>query len=173
MFGNILDLRECSRHLLEALDVQQREQDETISKIGDIFLNAATKFRSPYLGYIRQVPGVEKRLKEAMENDPFFITWYPRHPDNAGEMKLKDWLNRPSEHLHEFLAFIEAIRMVTLEENPDVNSLEVAAEVIRGLQLMTFQAGMGKGPTERFEWHNLVSEDVRDGIEQQEAKRQT
>lgn len=49
--------------------VRQREQGEIISRIGDIFLNAATEFRFAYPTYIGQMPGAEKRLKEEMENN--------------------------------------------------------------------------------------------------------
>jgi len=47
--------------------VRQREQGEVISRIGDIFLNAATEFRLAYPTYMGQLPGAEKRLKEDME----------------------------------------------------------------------------------------------------------
>ena len=67
VFGNILDLRECNRNLLETMYVRQREQGEVISKIGDIFLNAATEFRFAYPTYMGQLPGAEKRLKGDME----------------------------------------------------------------------------------------------------------
>ena len=67
VFGNILDLRECNRNLLETMYVRQREQGEVISRIGDIFLNAATEFRLAYPTYMGQLPGADKRLKEEME----------------------------------------------------------------------------------------------------------
>jgi len=67
VFGNILDLRECNRNLLETMYVRQREQGEVVSRIGDIFLNAATEFRLAYPTYMGQLPGAEKRLKEDME----------------------------------------------------------------------------------------------------------
>ena len=67
VFSNILDLRECNRNLLETMYVRQREQGEVISRIGDIFLNAATEFRLAYPTYMGQLPGAEKRLKEEME----------------------------------------------------------------------------------------------------------
>jgi len=59
--------------------VRQREQGEVISSIGDIFVNAATEFRSAYSTYMGRLPGAEKRLKEEMEanNDlrVFFEVW--------------------------------------------------------------------------------------------------
>ena len=72
MFSNILDLREINRNLLEAVHVRQREQSENILRIGDIFLNAATEFRSAYPTYIGQMPGAEKRLKKEMESNGAF-----------------------------------------------------------------------------------------------------
>lgn len=182
--------------------VRQREQGEIISRIGDIFLNAATEFRLAYPTYIGQMPGAEKRLKEEMENNGglrVFLevcTRFPwmcyrplkadpplllpkqcfRHPNNVNKMDLKHWLGRPSEHLHKYPVVFEAIRTETAEGNPDVDFLKEAVEAMRNLQgiaqLRTFQTAMGKGPTGKFEWHNLVPEDVRSGIEKQEAKRQ-
>ena len=91
-------------------------------------------------------------------------------------MDLKHWLNRPSEHLHKYPVVFEAIRTETAEGNPDVDFLKEAVEAMRSLQgiaqLRTFQTAMGKGPTEKFAWHNLVPEDVRNGIDKKEAKRQ-
>jgi len=194
-------LRECNRHLLETMYVRQREQGEIVSRIGDIFLNAATEFRLAYPTYIGQLAAAEKRLKEETENNgdlrvflevrhsifrichalpetypsPFIKQCF-RHPDNVNKMDLKHWLNRPSEHLHKYPLVFEAIRTETAEGNPDVDFLKEAVEAMRNLQgvaqLKTFQTAMGKGPTGKFEWYNLVPEDVRKEIPKQVAKRQ-
>lgn len=71
VFGNILDLRECNRRLLEVMYVRQREQQFVIQRIGDVFLEAATvDFRLAYPIYIGNYPLAEKRLKEEEENNP-------------------------------------------------------------------------------------------------------
>ena len=72
VFGNILDLRECNRRLLEVLSVRQREQGEVISRIGDIFLEAATEFRLAYPTYIGHLPMAEKAMKDEMESNAEF-----------------------------------------------------------------------------------------------------
>ena len=99
-----------------------------------------------------------------------------RHPDNVTKMDLKHWLNRPSEHLQKYPVVFEAIRTETAEENPDADFLKEAIEAMRNLQnvaqLRIFQVAMGKGPTGKLDWHNLVPEDVRSGIPKQESKRQ-
>ena len=99
-----------------------------------------------------------------------------RHPDNVTKMDVKLWLNRPSEHLQKYPVVFEAIRTETAEGNPDIDFLKEAIEAMRNLQgaaqLMTFQMAMGKGPTSKFEWHNLVPEDVRNGVPKQVSKRQ-
>ena len=200
VFGNILDLRECNRNLLETMYVRQREQGEVVSRIGDIFLNAATEFRLAYPTYIGQLPAADKRLKEEMEANgdlrvflevcdrfsrkchrPFVTSCASpkqcvRHPDNVARMDLKHWLNRPSEHLQKYPVVFEAIRTETAEGNPDVDFLKEAIEAMRNLQnmgqLKTFQMAMGKGPTSKSEWHNMVPEEVRNGIPKQVAKRQ-
>ena len=99
-----------------------------------------------------------------------------RHPDNVTKMNVKFWLNRPSEHLNKYPVAFEAIRTETAKGNPDIDFLERAIETMRNVQgaarLMAFQMAMGKGPTSRFEWHDLVLEDARNGIPKQASKRQ-
>ena len=62
--------------------VRQWEQGGIISRIGDIFLNAATEFRLAYPTYIGQLAVVERRLKEEMERNGEFrvflevCTWF-------------------------------------------------------------------------------------------------
>lgn len=72
VFGNILDLRECNRRLLEVMYVRQREESPIILRIGDIFLDAATEFRFAYPTYIGHYPISEKRLKDETDANPEF-----------------------------------------------------------------------------------------------------
>lgn len=72
MFGNILDLRECNRRLLEVLNVRQREQAPIIQGVGDIFLDAATEFRLAYPIYVGHLPVAEKRVKDESEKNAEF-----------------------------------------------------------------------------------------------------
>jgi hypothetical protein len=72
VFGNILDLRECNKRLLEVMYVRQREQAPVIQRMGDIFLDAATEFRLAYPIYVGHLPLAEKRMKEEIENNPEF-----------------------------------------------------------------------------------------------------
>lgn len=67
VFGNLLDVRESNRRLLEILNVRQREQPLVIQRIGDILLDAATEFRLVYPDYIGKLPVAEKRLKDESE----------------------------------------------------------------------------------------------------------
>lgn len=72
VFGNILDLRECNRRLLECMYVRQREQGPVIQRIGDVFLEAATEFRLAYPIYIGHLPLAEKRLKDEIDANSDF-----------------------------------------------------------------------------------------------------
>lgn len=72
IFGNILDLRECNRRLLEVMYVRQREEGPIILRIGDIFLQAAAEFRFAYPTYIGHYPISEKRLKEEVDSNNAF-----------------------------------------------------------------------------------------------------
>lgn len=72
VFGNILDLRECNRRLLEVLNVRQREQYPIIQGVGDIFLEAATEFRVAYPIYVGHLPVAENKVKEESERNAEF-----------------------------------------------------------------------------------------------------
>lgn len=72
VFGNISDLRQCNRRLLDVMFVRQREQAPIIQRIGDIFLQAAAEFRSVYPIYVGNLPVAEKRIKEEVENNADF-----------------------------------------------------------------------------------------------------
>ena len=91
-------------------------------------------------------------------------------------MELKVFLNRPADHLQRYENVLEAIAKETAEGNPDADFLLEAVQAFKSLQaacvLQTFQHAMCRGPTAKFEWHNLVSEDVRAGIDKAEQKRQ-
>ncbi|KAI0714198.1 Dbl-like domain-containing protein [Cerioporus squamosus] len=178
VFGNVLDLRECNRRLLEMIYVRQREQSPVVQGIGDIFLEAATEFRLAYPIYVGHLPVAEKRMKDEMEkNAEFkrFVEQCSRHPD-AHRLDLKHFLSRPSEHLQKYPVLLEAICNETTEGNPDIEFLKEAITAIKKLQtvaqLWTWQSAMGKGPTGKLEWHNLVPEEARQSLSKHEIKRQ-
>ena len=72
---------------------------------------------------------------------------------------------------------LEAICAETVDGNPDAEFLKEAIEAIKKLQtvaqLWTFQSAMGRGPTAKLEWYNLVSDEVRASLTKQECKRQS
>lgn len=78
--------------------------------------------------------------------------------------------------MQKYPVVLEAIHNETTEGNPDAEFLKEAIEAIKKLQniaqLWTFQSAMGKGPTGKLDWHNLVSEDVRLSLSKHESKRQ-
>jgi RHO1 GDP-GTP exchange protein 1/2 len=92
-------------------------------------------------------------------------------------LDLKHFLNRPSEHLQKYPVLLEAIMHETADGNPDADYLMEAIHAIRGLQsvaqLRTFQTAMGKGPTAKWEWHDLVSIEIRQSLPKKESKRQS
>lgn len=85
-------------------------------------------------------------------------------------------MNRPSEHLQKYTVLLEAAFHETAPENPDAEFLVEAIEAIKNLhaisQLRTFQAAMGKGTPGKWEWHDIVSPEVREGFTKKESKRQ-
>ncbi|KDR80795.1 hypothetical protein GALMADRAFT_60733 [Galerina marginata CBS 339.88] len=185
VFGNILDLRECNRRLLEVMNVRQREEGPIILRIGDIFLQAATEFRFAYPAYIGHYPVSEKRLKDEAESNAVFRLFLEqcsreqssRSTGESPRLDLKHFLNRPSEHLQKYPVLLEAVYNETAAENPDAEFLVEAIVAIKHLQsvaqLRTFQAAMGKGAPGKWEWHDIVSPDVREHFTKQEAKRQS
>ncbi|KAF8956940.1 CNH domain-containing protein [Flammula alnicola] len=183
VFGNILDLRECNRRLLEVMYVRQREEGPIILRIGDIFLQAATEFRFAYPTYIGHYPISEKRLKDetdANSNFRLFLEQCSRQQSTrSGEslrLDLKHFLNRPSEHLQKYPVLLEAVHNETAAENPDAEFLVEAIDAIKNLQsisqLRTFQSAMGKGAPGKWEWHDIVSPEIREHFTKKEAKRQ-
>lgn len=84
VFGNILDLRECNRRLLEVMYVRQREQAPIIQRIGDVFLAAATEFRLAYPIYVGHLPLAEKRMKDEVETNPDFRLFLEVGPVSPG-----------------------------------------------------------------------------------------
>ena len=72
VFHNILELRECNHRLLEVLYVRQREEGPVVKRIGDVFLDAATEFRTVYPTYVGHHPIAEKRVKEELEKNSEF-----------------------------------------------------------------------------------------------------
>lgn len=72
VFGNIHELRQCNKRLLEVMYIRQREQAPVIQRIGDIFLEAATHFRESYPVYVGHHPLAEKRMREEMDGNPEF-----------------------------------------------------------------------------------------------------
>ncbi len=73
IFGNIVQIRDTNKRLLESLYVRQREQAPVVGGIGDIFLGAATtEFKEVYPTYIGHHPISEKLLREELEKNPEF-----------------------------------------------------------------------------------------------------
>jgi hypothetical protein len=184
--------------------VRQREQAPVIQSVGDIFLDAATEFRSVYPNYVGRFPMAEKRLKEEMEQNPDFrmflevidlFVYYlflmilrkisqkcSRNPSTQSEpghlrLDLKHYLSRPIEHLQKYPLLLEAVYRETEPSHPDADYLAHAIAAIQNLQevarLRTFQSAMGKGPTGKWEWHDLVSPEQKVAMSQEECKRQS
>ena len=86
------------------------------------------------------------------------------------------FISRPAEHLQKYPVLLEAIQKETAEGNPDADFLGEAIQAIRRLstvaQLLTFQTAMLRGPTAKFEWEDMVPEDVRATFSKKESKRQ-
>ena len=74
------------------------------------------------------------------------------------------------------LPYVEAILKETDSGNPDTDFLVEAIHAMKNLltvaQLRTFQSAMGRGPTSKMQWHDLVPAEIRQGLSKQENKRQ-
>jgi hypothetical protein len=76
VFGNILDLRETNRRILDKLYVRQREEGAFVQFIGDIFLTAATEFRVVYPKYVGNLARAGQRVKEELQINPSFRAFH-------------------------------------------------------------------------------------------------
>ncbi|KAJ3510704.1 hypothetical protein NLJ89_g4518 [Agrocybe chaxingu] len=186
VFGNILELRECNRRLLDVMYVRQREQYPVIQSVGDIFLGSATEFRTYYPDYVGHHPLAEKRMKEELEHNPEFRLFIEKcsrelssrsGASGTPRLDLKHYLNRPAEHLQKYPVLLDAVYRETQPSNPDGDYLAEAIAAIQNLQdvarLRTFQSAMGKGSTAKCEWHDLLSPDMRQMFTEEESKRQS
>ncbi|KAG2336295.1 Dbl homology domain-containing protein [Suillus weaverae] len=182
VFGNTLDLREYNRRLVETMYVRQREQAPIIQRIEDVFLEAAREFRFAYPTYVGHMPLAAKCFEDEIESNTdlrLFLEECSRQSKHqeAHQLDLKHFLSRPSEHLQKYSVALEAIMKETTEGSPDAYYLAEAIEAIRNLQnvaqLRTFQTAMGKGPSGKWEWHDMVSKDIRESLSKAEAKRQS
>lgn len=73
IFGNIMQIRDINKRLLESLYVRQREQAPVVKEIGDIFLAAAIHdFREAYPLYIGHQPIAERLMREELETNSAF-----------------------------------------------------------------------------------------------------
>jgi hypothetical protein len=73
IFGNLIQVRDANKRLLELLYVRQREQGPVIGHISDILLApATTDFKDVYPTYIGHYPIAEKFLREELERNPEF-----------------------------------------------------------------------------------------------------
>ncbi|TFK71429.1 hypothetical protein BDN72DRAFT_837648 [Pluteus cervinus] len=184
VFGNILDLRDSNKRLLEEMYIRQREQAPVIQRIGDIFLNIATEFRENYPIYVGHHPLAEKQLREELESNAEFRLFIEkctrRQVIRQGEsvrIDLRQALSRPGEHLNKYPVLLEAILGETAPGNPDSEFLSAAISALKNLQtvaqLRTFQSAMGRGAAGRWEWHDIMSPDERHFIKDEESKRQS
>ncbi|KAF9525947.1 Dbl domain-containing protein [Crepidotus variabilis] len=186
VFGNIHDIRDCSHRLLDFLNVRQREEHPIIQRVGDIFLEAATEFRNVYPTYVGHHPLAEKRMKQEIEQNPEFRIFLEKctrqlcaRPGTSSSMRpdLKLYLNRPAEHLQRYPLLLDAVYNETEPDNPDCEYLTAAMKAIQALQdvarLRTFQSAMGKGTTGRWQWHDLVGEDLTKSLGHDEFQRQS
>jgi hypothetical protein len=92
-------------------------------------------------------------------------------------MDLRRYLNRPSEHLQKYPTLLEAVYTETPKESPDGDFLLESINAIKNLQnvaqLRTFQSAMGKGPTSKWEWHDLLAASMRKKFSKEESHRQS
>lgn len=72
VFGNILEIRECNRRLVEIMHVRLREEGPIVQRIGDVFLNFAAEFRIAYPAYVGRQSMAEKRFKEEIDSNAEF-----------------------------------------------------------------------------------------------------
>ncbi|CAK5273815.1 unnamed protein product [Mycena citricolor] len=145
VFGNILSLRECNRRLLEVMYVRQREQAPVIQRIGErcVFIGGG--------GFPAGLPHLHWTVSPGRE-----------------KIERRDGLKPriqivPGEHLQKYPVLLDAILHETAEGNPDADYLVEAIDAIKNC----------RGTPGKWEWHDLVAEDVRKALPKEEQKRQS
>ncbi|KAH8833423.1 CNH domain-containing protein [Flagelloscypha sp. PMI_526] len=185
VFSNILDLRECSKRVLETLYVRQQEQSLASQKVGDMVLEAADEFRLIYPNYIRGHPAAERRLVEEINSNINFRLWLETQARNSGSgctsdayhtFYLKRLLNRPLEYLQQYPLLLTAIHSEMECATQDGDHLFTAIQAIGSLngvaQIEMFQTAMGRGTAGKWEWIDLAGPEIREKMAKGEIKRQ-
>ncbi|KIJ21133.1 hypothetical protein PAXINDRAFT_6902 [Paxillus involutus ATCC 200175] len=173
VFGNILDLRECNKRLVEAMYVQQREQAPIIQKIGDVFVEAAKKFPI-CVSYLRGTSSFSGGTVEAnVELRPFLevrMLASVRKATRISTSGPETFLDSPLGASPKVPTCTSGDMKETTSGNPDAYYLAEAIHTIKNLhnvsQLRTSQIGMDKGPTGKWEWHDLVAKGGQRRFEQ-------
>lgn len=174
VFGNVLELRETCRRILDNFAIRQREQHPFIRTVGDIFLEAATDFRLIYPTYTGNVPAAEQIIKKELEDNPQFRLLNERVVrENDRRRDIKYLIARPTNQLQRYPALLEAILNATEPDDPDRDFLSEALNAIQNLsaisQLKIYQASRGRV---KKQWVDLVSEEQRRDLPKKEQKRQ-
>jgi hypothetical protein len=101
-----------------------------------------------------------------------------RDPAAQG-FELKHVITRPSKHLQHYLEMLEAMNheMSVAEGHPDRAWFTESIRLIRNIKIMSdlraSQNFKGNGAAAELQWYDLVSEEDRGDISEQEAKRQS
>ncbi|KAG9006205.1 hypothetical protein FRB94_000900 [Tulasnella sp. JGI-2019a] len=130
VFGNILELREINKELLDNL--YRLQQGQKLVKIGDVFLTAATKFKQAYPRYVGHLPLAEERLKKAEDERVSFALFLIRSAD-VRRCDLRHLIIRPSDHLKNYPFLLESVIKDTIIKNSDLKTLMRATQIIRDL----------------------------------------
>lgn len=91
-------------------------------------------------------------------------------------LKFTTLIALPRDHLQECHEVLKDLVKETPEESPDAPDLAQAEQMIYNIsmadQLRSFQYSMGRGPNSNLEWHDLVTQEKRNAMTDQEIKRQ-
>ncbi|GAA95255.1 uncharacterized protein L969DRAFT_58178 [Mixia osmundae IAM 14324] len=142
VWGGIEAVREQSAVYLDALKTRQQEQWPVLRAIGDVVLDAALAWAQAYLSWIVYQPMAEVFWRQEKADNPAFDRFLTSFPSRIpGRHEFRDLHFRAIPHLQRIKLSLETIQKHTAPENPDVDNVAAAIEVI-SRQLQECDAGV-------------------------------
>ncbi|KAK7437358.1 Rho guanine nucleotide exchange factor [Stygiomarasmius scandens] len=179
VFGNILNIRECNKRLVELLYTGQTE----LQIREEVFQDVTENVMLAYQKYIENYSPAEDRFKqEAAENVllRLFVEERSRETqcsDDRSRWDLYYYLDRTLDHLQRQRPLFEALTKEVIVGSSDTGTLNKFIGALGDFQGMIrprmFRRSMTSGDLGRSGWHNLSSEELNNGLEEREEKRQS
>ncbi|KDR72779.1 hypothetical protein GALMADRAFT_252035 [Galerina marginata CBS 339.88] len=166
VFGNVLDLRECTRHLLDLM-AHGLATGPLTHRIGDIFFVAMLEVQPVHQIYIPNYAQSQERLRKEINSNSDFRQFLQRHsPQQLTrhgrplQLYLIHLLKRPIDHLQKTSIILQWLVSQTPINDSDSVPLAKAIALIHSMltqsKIHTLQSEMGIIPPRSWGWIDTI-----------------